>query len=104
MAAPAGVVTSLEASSLETQFDFVLVGLLPLVVSVGGEVFVAGQATWGCIPLTKTSALSSVVESHHLVAVRLLAAFHGAWCCLAFQRGVGQRRGTTLAAMSTGGD
>jgi hypothetical protein len=81
MAAPVGVVTSLEASALETVST---VTWPPTVFSCFDRWCCiccrAGNMGVACLPM---STLSLVVKCHRLAVVWLLAADHGAWCCLA---------------------
>ena len=76
-----GVVTSLEASSLETPFGD-LAGLLldllrPVVTNLS-----EGVRRRGCLPHAKTPALLLVAGGHHSAVIRLLTAFRGAWSCV----------------------
>jgi hypothetical protein len=104
MAVPAGVVTSLEASSLRTLFVCGVVGILLFAASTVSDKSGAEQATWG---------LTSSPEDVSLAGDRRPSfGFRSATCSISWrlvllsnhQCGVGQRRTTMLVATTTSAD
>ena len=79
---PVGVVTSLEASSLETPFGDLAGLLLAICFGRWRQICRRACGEGGCLPHAKTPALSLVAEGHHSAVVRLLAAFRGVWSCV----------------------
>ena len=74
-----GVVTSLEASSLEIPFGDLAGLLLAICFGRWSQICRRACGEGGCLPHVKTPALLLVAGGHHSTVVCLLAAFRGAW-------------------------